>query len=76
MYLRLVENKNNDAGSLCFGTNEGWDDETIGDFLNDIKIDLITNEEKKIITKLFGKEEYGVFPDFERMLEPDVDDED
>lgn len=75
LYLQLVENKNNAAGSMYFGTNEGWDDETIGDFLNDIEVKAITNEEKKIINKLFGKEEYGIFPNFQGMLNPESDDD-
>lgn len=67
LYKKLKKNKNKEV-SFGFGTNEGWDNESIGDFLSDIKVIQITNEEKLVITKLFGGNDYGVFPDFEEML--------
>ena len=67
LYDKLKKNKKKKV-SFGFGTNEGWDEESIGGFLDDIKIVPITNEEKTVITKLFGKGDYGVFPDFQEML--------
>lgn len=65
---KLKENKDKHAGSWYFGTNEGWDDETIGDFLRNIEVVSITEEEKATIERVFGENEFGHFPDFEEML--------
>lgn len=65
---KLKENKNKHAGSWYFGTNEGWDGENIGYFLQDIEVVSITEEEKDTIERVFGENEFGHFPDFEEML--------
>lgn len=66
LYKKLKKNKNKEV-SFNFGTNEGWDEEPIQSFLDDIEIIEITEDEKNIIEKLMG-DEFGVFPDFEEML--------
>ena len=68
LYQKLKNNKDQEA-SFYFGTNEGWDDESIGDFLNSIKVTPITAEEKYVMQTLFGSNDYGIFPDFENMVD-------
>lgn len=64
----LKERKKEQAGTWYFGTNEGWDDDTIGDFYDALEPILITEKEKELFIKLFGREEFGIFPDFEQIL--------
>lgn len=56
------------CAEFSFGTNEGWDEETIGNFLEDIVVVPISEIEKSIITKLFGTQDYGHFPYFYDMI--------
>lgn len=56
------------CAEFSFGTNEGWDEETIGDFLKDITVVPISEMEKSIITKLFGTKDYGHFPYLNDMI--------
>lgn len=72
----LEANKEKTAGSVYFGTNEGWDNETVGDFLKAFDAKLISNTEKGVITRLLG-DDYGMFPDIGAILNTeDEDDED
>lgn len=68
LYKKLKENKNEPAGSVGFGTNEGWEDETIGDFIENVEIVPISKEEKVLLKKVFGKNDFGYFPDFGNMV--------
>lgn len=74
----MKRRKKDQAGTWYFGTNEGWDDDTIGDFYDALTPILITEEEKALFIKLFGREEFGIFPDFEQILNGDdeIDDND
>lgn len=66
LYKKLKKNKDKET-SFGFGTNEGWDDETIQSFLDDLEIIEITEDEKTTLEKLFN-DSFGVFPDFEDMV--------
>ena len=68
LLTKLKKNKDQDSGSWYFGTNEGWDSETIGDYLRDIEVVSITKDEKKSLERIFGESYFGHFPDFEQML--------
>jgi hypothetical protein len=72
----MKRRKKDQAGTWYFGTNEGWDDDTIGDFYDALTPILITEEEKELFIKLFGREEFGIFPDFEQILNGDDEEDD
>ena len=71
LHKKLKKNKNKEV-SAGFGTNEGWDEEPIGSFLDDIKVVKITEDEKNTLEKLFGRD-FGYFPDFQEMLNSSED---
>lgn len=49
-----------DVGHLYFGTNEGWDDMTLEEYLSHCTVVSLSAEERRALVNLFGS---NIFPD-------------
>lgn len=62
-FVKVVKENPNAETSFWFGTNEGWEDETIESFYDCYKTIDLPYEEEIALQRLFGKVvDFGVFP--------------
>lgn len=75
--ILFEEIKNSDkktSYNCSFGTNEGWEDEPISDFVHDFETKELEDKEAFRCIEIFGVE-YGWFPDLRYELQYDENDE-
>lgn len=73
----MEEKKNKPAGNVGFGTNEGWEDETVGDYIRNFKATEVSEKERNVLVKLFDLKRggYGHFPCIGTILSGGEDDD-
>jgi len=54
--------------SFDFGTNEGWEDEPISEFVAALDIQELSEDQYVCLVGIFGKG-FGVFPDFKGWID-------
>lgn len=72
--LKWIQERGKDRINCYFGTNEGWDDETLEQFSRHYSYHVIDPEEAKIVQRLFGNK-FGVCPDVFTIVEDYEDEE-